>query len=169
MEQELSFEEKLEEANLLLSYREYEEACKIYEELISKEFKSPELFNNHGLALFYLNKYDEALKEFEMAINIDNSFALSYANTGLVYLNLEQYDKAEKFFLKALELNSQNPETHYNLAVNYYRMGNKVEALKHYEFFINYAADEYRNLKESVKKIIAQITEIQNSQTAKNQ
>lgn len=169
MEKEISFEEKLEEANLLLSYRDYEEACKIYEELISKKFNSPELFNNYGLALFYLDKLDEALKEFERAIKLDNSFALSYANTGLVYLNRAQYDEAERFFLKALELDPQNPETHYNLAVTYYRMNNKADALKHYEFFINYAGDEYGKLKESVKKIIAQINEIQNSQPDSNQ
>ncbi|MCX7988347.1 MAG: tetratricopeptide repeat protein [Thermodesulfovibrio sp.] len=164
MEKEISFEEKLEEANLLLRYREFEEACKIYEELISKEFKSPELHNNYGLALFYLDKAEEALKEFEKAINLNNSFALPYANTGLVYLNQEQYEEAVKFFLKALEFDSKNPETHYNLAVAYYRMDNKTEALKYYESFINYAGDEYKKLKESVKKIITQIIESQNPQ-----
>lgn len=164
MEKEPSFEERLEEANLFLRHREFEEACKIYEELISKEFKSPELHNNYGLALFYLDKAEEALKEFEKAINLNNSFTLPYVNTGLVYLNQEQYDKAVEFFLRAIEFDSGNPETYYNLAVTYYRMGSKTEALKYYESFINKAGDEYSKLKESVKKIITQIIEGQNPQ-----
>lgn len=164
MKKETAFEERLEEANLLLRHREFEEACKIYEELISKEFKSPELHNNYGLALFYLDKAEEALKEFEKAINLNNSFTLPYANKGLVYLNQEQYDKAVEFFLKANELDSGNPETYYNLAVTYYRMGNKNEALKYYKSFINNAGIEYNKLKESVEKIITQIIESQNPQ-----
>lgn len=158
MEQQ-SFEERFEEANLLLRYREFEEACKIYSELIKENSNLPELHNNYGLALFYLNKFEEAINEFKKAIEINSSFALPYANTGLVYLNKEEYEKAEEFFLKALELDSENPETHYNLAVTYYRMDKKPDALKHYEAFIKYSGEDYRNLKESVQKIIAQIKE----------
>lgn len=152
-----SFEEKLEEANLLLRYREYEEACKIYSELLKENHSSAELHNNYGLALFYLDKFDEALDEFKKAIEIDNSFALPYSNMGLIYLNKEEYSKAEEFFLKALKIDPENPETHYNIAVTYYRMGKKQDALKHYESFLSFCGQEYGNLKESVKKIIFQI------------
>lgn len=162
MEKEAPWEDKLEEANLLLTYKEFEEACKIYEDLISNEFYSPEVFNNYGLALFYLDRFDEAIEEFKKAINLDNSFSLPYANIGLVYLNKSDYDKAKEFFLKALELDPQNPETHYNLAVTFYRKNEKTEALKHYEFFLNYAGEGYKSLKESVRKIINQIKANQN-------
>lgn len=159
MEKENSFEERFEEANLLLRYKEFEEACKIYSELIKENSNLPELHNNYGLALFYLDKFDEAINEFKKATEIDSTFALAYANIGLVYLNKEEYEKAEQFFLKALELDPQNPETHYNLAVTYYRMDKKSDALKHYEFFMEYSGEEYSKLKESVKKIIDQIKE----------
>jgi len=54
MEQELTFEERLQEANLLLRYSQYEEACRIYSELIRENSQIPELHNNYGLALFIL-------------------------------------------------------------------------------------------------------------------
>lgn len=159
MENKPSFEERLEEANLLLGYREYEKACTVYEELISEGFSSAELFNNYGLTLFYLDKFDDALKEFEKAIEFNNTFALPYSNIGLVYLNQQKYNKAVDFFLKALNVAPDNPETHYNLAVSYYRMGKKMHSLKHYELFIEYAGDKYNNLKKSVLQIIKQIKE----------
>lgn len=159
MEKEISFEERLQEANLLLTYREYEEACRIYSELLKENHSFAELHNNYGLALFYLDRFDEALEEFKKAIEIDNSFALPYSNMGLIYLNREEYDRAEEFFLKALEIDSKNPETHYNIAVTYYRMGKKKDALKHYESFLLFCGQDYGNLKESVKKIIFQIKE----------
>ncbi len=157
MEREITFEERLEEANLLLRYREYEEACKIYNELLKENRSSPELHNNYGLALFYLDRFDEALEEFKKAIEINNSFALPYSNIGLIYLNREEYDRAEEFFLKALNIDPKNPETHYNIAVTYYRMGKKKDALKHYEDFMSLCGQDYGNLKESVRKIISQI------------
>lgn len=159
MEKELNFEERLEEANLLLRYGKYEEACKIYNELLKENHHSAELHNNYGLALFYLDRFDEAQEEFKRAIEIDNSFALPYSNTGLIYLNKEEYEKAEEFFLKALKIDPENPETHYNIAVTYYRMGKKEDALKHYEAFLSFCGEDYVNLKESVKRIIFQIKE----------
>lgn len=159
MEKEDSFEERLEEANLLLRYKEYEEACKIYRELLKESPTSAELHNNYGLALFYLDRFNEALDEFKKAIEIDNSFALPYSNIGLIYLNKKDYNRAEEFFLKALKIDPENPETHYNIAVTYYRMGKKQEALKHYESFLSFCGQEYGSLKESVKKIIFQIKE----------
>ncbi|MBC7189044.1 tetratricopeptide repeat protein [Thermodesulfovibrio sp. Kuro-1] len=161
MENKINFEEKLEEANLLLRYREFEEACKIYDELLNENYQSPELYNNYGLALFYLDKFDEAVEKFQKAIEIDTSFALAYANMGLVYLNKAEYEKAEQFFLQALERDPENPETHYNIAVTYYRLNKKTDALKHYEAFLGVSGDDYGKLKESVQKIIAQIKSIQ--------
>lgn len=168
MEKETSLEEKFEEANLLLRYREFEQACSIYEELISQGFNSPELHNNYGLALFYLNKVEDSLREFEESIRLDNSFALPYANIGLVHLNNMEYDKAVEFFKKALEFDKGNPETHYNLAVTYYRIGKKDDALQHYEAFLKFAGDEYGKLKESVYKIINQITESKDKDKEEN-
>ncbi len=157
MENKPNFEEKLEEANLLIRYKEFEEACKIYDELLKENYQSAELQNNYGLALFYLDKLDEAIEKFKKAIEIDATFALPYANIGLVYMNMGEYEKAEQFFLEALEREPENPETHYNIAVTNYRLGKKNEALNHYEAFINFSGDEYEKLKESVKKIIIQI------------
>lgn len=159
MENQINFEEKLEEANLLLRYREFEEACKIYDELLNENHQYPELYNNYGLALFYLDKFDEAIEKFQKAIEIDPNFALGYANIGLVYLNKSDYEKAKQFFLQALERDPENPETHYNIAVTYYRLNKKTEALKHYEAFLGFSGDDYGKLKESVQKIIKQIKE----------
>ncbi|MGB9822364.1 MULTISPECIES: tetratricopeptide repeat protein [Thermodesulfovibrio] len=153
------FEARFEEANLMLRYKEFEEACKIYSELIKENSNLPELHNNYGLALFYLSKFEEAIEEFKKAIEIKKDFALPYVNIGLVYLNKEEYEKAIEYFLKALEFDHENPETHYNLAVTYYRIDRKLDALNHYEAFIKYSGDDYSKLKESVQRIIAQIKE----------
>ncbi|MEN2985441.1 MAG: tetratricopeptide repeat protein [Thermodesulfovibrionaceae bacterium] len=154
--QKNSFYEKLEEANHLLIYREYEEACKIYEELL-KENSSAELHNNYGLALFYLDKYEEALQQFDRAIQLEENFCLPYINTGLIYLNRGEYEKAVEFLTKAITLDNKNSEAHYNIAVAYYRLNKKKEALFHYEEFIKNSGNEYVKLKESVGKIIEQI------------
>lgn len=157
MENKINFEEKLEEANLLLKYSEFKEACNIYNELLKENYQSAELYNNYGLALFYLDKFDEAIENFKKAIEIDTDFALPYANMGLIYLNNGNYEKAEHFFLQALKKDPENPETHYNLAVTYYRLNKKNDALKHYEAFMSFSGNDYGKLKESVRKIITQI------------
>lgn len=156
MQDKFSFDEKLEEANHHLVYKNYEEACKIYEELL-KEHSSAELHNNYGLALFYLDRYEDALREFEKAIEIDREFSLPYINMGLIYLNKGEYEKAIDSLNHALKFDSGNPEAHYNLAVSYYRLEKKKEALTHYEEFIKQGGDEYQALKESVSRIIEQI------------
>lgn len=157
MEKDLNFDEKLEEANLLLQYREFEEACALYEDLIKLNPNIAELRNNYGLALFYLDKFNEAIDEFKKAIELNKEFALPYSNIGLVYLNQGEYEKAVDSFLTALKLDPTNAETHYNLAVTYYRMNKKDEALKHYEEFIKNNDHRYEKLKTGIEKIIAQI------------
>lgn len=164
MEKTQDFNDRFEEANLLLKHRAFDEACKIYSELIAENSSIPELYNNYGLALFYLDRYDEAIEKFSKAIELKNDFSLPYANIGLVYLNSGEYEKAVSYFKKALEFDPQNPETHYNLAVTYFRIDMKNEAIVHYEDFLKFSGDEYKNLKESVRKIVAELREAQKSE-----
>lgn len=163
MERGKDFSERFEEANLLLKYKAFEEACKAYEELISENFEVPELYNNYGLALFYSDRFDEAVEQFRKAIELKSDFSLPYSNIGLVHLNRGEYDRAIDYFKRAIELDPQNPETHYNIAVSYFRIERKSEAAYHFEEFLKYSADEYRNLREGVKRIVSEIRETQKS------
>lgn len=102
-------------------------------------FNSGSLHYSIGNGLSALGHEEEAARAFTIAIQHltgDGApllLAECYKNLGSSYERLGHGDKASGFFREALRHNPQLPEAHYALGLNYYRKGDYVEALEHFD------------------------------------
>jgi len=154
----------LEEGVILHKSGKFEEAKKIYEEIIKKNPNNFEVINLLGIIFLQLKKYDEATLLIKKAIKINPNHHALYNNLGVSYKELEQHEEAIKNFKKAIELNPDYAEAYNNLGITLKNTNQHNESYKAYEKAIelkpNYAEAYnnlgllYKELKEYTKAII---------------
>lgn len=91
---------KFKEANTLYAAGKYEEAVKIYDELIKDDYLSPEIYYNLGNAYFKLNEIPSAILNFERALKLkpdyeDAIFNLKQAN----FRTIDKIDRLPELFI----------------------------------------------------------------------
>jgi len=122
----------LNEGILLHKSGKFEEAKKIYEEILRLNPINFEVTNLLGIISLQLQKYDEAIILITKAISINPNHHALYNNLGVTYKNLEQYDNAIKNFNKAIELNPNYAEAYNNLGIIFKNNKEYEEAYKNY-------------------------------------
>ncbi len=63
------------------------------------------LYDQLGIAYYYVNKYQEAIPWFEKKVAVDTLAIKSYQNLGNCYMKLNNPEKAMEYFNKVLQLN----------------------------------------------------------------
>ena len=58
--------------------------------------KSPELYNNRGVAYSFLKQYKRSIHDFHQAISLDSDHINAYLNRGASYSNLGDCREIEK-------------------------------------------------------------------------
>ena len=88
-DREFLAQQKLEEGNKLYYVKDYQEAIKSYDEVLTfGEYE--EVYNNRGFAYYCLKKYQQALKDFDKAIELNPNHTPAKNNRELC---LEALDK----------------------------------------------------------------------------
>lgn len=100
--------EKIQEGNLLINKSKYDDAIKLYDQVLKIDPTSVEALNGKGLAFNKLGKYEEALTWFDKALKIDPNFVNALYNKGGALAELGKYDEAAKWTNKALEIDKTN-------------------------------------------------------------
>jgi arylsulfatase A-like enzyme/Flp pilus assembly protein TadD len=101
-----------------------------------------ENWRNLGTAELQLGQVDEAEKAFK-AITIQNDhFSPAYNGLGLVAIQRGDGDTARRNFEKAVELDPTAAEPLLNLGVLYDQAGNKPQALRYYQLFLEKASPQ---------------------------
>ncbi len=124
--------------NLGLAYYRknmYEDAIKIYTELIQMDSLEPTAYFQRGLAYHYGNPSQPqlALADYSKAIQLNPAYAMAYLNRGSLYVDqFQKYDLAIDDFNKTLELDPANADAILNKGIAYYREENFDEALRIY-------------------------------------
>jgi tetratricopeptide (TPR) repeat protein len=82
----------------------------------------------NGLGLLWQARgdADKARKYYMMAIRENNDFAEGRNNMGVLAFENFEYEEAAKFFDGALEINPRFKAARYNLALSYFRIGQKL-------------------------------------------
>ena len=95
---------------------------------------------NLGTAQLQMGHVDEAEKAFK-AINLQNDhFSPAYNGLGLAAIQRGDADAAQRDFEKAIELDSKEVEPLLNLGVLFDKAGNKPQALRYYQQFLEKAS-----------------------------
>jgi len=110
----------------------FEEAKKIYEEILKINPNNFEIINLLGIISLQQQNYHEAIILINKAININPNHHALYNNLGAAYKNLKKYNEAIINFKKAIELNPNYAEAYNNLGTIFKNINQYEEAFKNY-------------------------------------
>ncbi len=83
-----------------------------------------------GYCLYDCERFEEAIEQFKIFLDLTADKVVAYELIGEAYSRMEQHENAIKYLLQAAAIDEQNSDIYYQLAVNYYNMGNIDSAIK---------------------------------------
>jgi tetratricopeptide (TPR) repeat protein len=97
-----------EQANKLYNKFDYNEASKIYNQIIKLDPEYAKAYYGLG-SVFYVKKdYNSAIEYYNKAIEKDNKFSQAYEWLGNAYAKQKKYDSALEYWKKSFEINKNN-------------------------------------------------------------
>ena len=128
-----SLQSLLEEACTLHENGAYQQAEKLYRELIEQIPGIWQLHYNRGLLLFETGRYQEALESYLYGLSIAPENEDLLFNSAICQKELGNYDVAIDMYLKALEIQPDDIDCLYNLAGCYRSNGDDYQAARIYQ------------------------------------
>jgi len=122
--------EKIQEGNLLMNNSKFEEAIRLYDQVLMIDPGSVKALNGKGLAFNKLERYEDAIIWFDNALKIEPNSAQILNNKGVSLTNLNKYDEAIKWFDKAIKIDPNFVDALYNKGGALAELGKYDEAAK---------------------------------------
>ena len=97
-------------ANKYLEDGDYEEALRIFDEVIVENPEYKEAHLGKAITLLQMEQLGESRTSFDRAIALDDQYAQAYANRGILNDKAGQYEAALHDYRKALKLNPELAE-----------------------------------------------------------
>lgn len=119
--------------------------------------KYPESWNGHylkGVALRKLEKFDEAIMSFQEAHKLNPHSSDIPNQIGVCFMNSSNYLQAEKFFFKSLRISGHDAAVYNNLAVLFYKKGDKEQAVKYCDIILELFPED--NEAKNLRKLISE-------------
>ena len=110
--------DKNRQAILLMKERKYEEAAKLFNEIIEENPRDPIGYINFGNLLLDIDEKESAERFFLKAIDLDANAATAYYGLGNLHFEQENYQKAQEYFQKALESGLDEADVFYLLGLS---------------------------------------------------
>jgi len=115
-------------------------------------------FRNLGTAYLELRRASEAEKAFKAILVQDDRYAAAYNGLGLVAIQRGDGDAARASFQKAVEYGPEEVEPLLNLGLLYQKTGNRPQALRYFEMFLEKAPREsYGDILPEVREAIKEL------------
>ena len=109
-------------------YSDANKALKYWNNAIRENPKSPEAYNNRGIAFYSLKRYQQAVKDYSQAIRMNPEDAIAYNNRGNAYYEMMKYEPAESDYNKSISLNPQYANAYMNRGLVYYQTDKNEQA-----------------------------------------
>ncbi len=109
----------------------YQEARRIWTDVLQLEPDNVEAYNNLGLALVGLERYDEAITVFKDGIQRFPKDTHLYNGLGGAFLRQGRDDEAIVQFITSIELDPDNADPYLNMAIALNNQGKTEEAVKY--------------------------------------
>lgn len=130
----------LQQAQQAQKLGHYEEAERLWQQVLRQHPNSAEAYYNLGVSLHRQFKLPEAIAAYEQATRLNPHDGASYINLGLASIQVNKVDQAIQSFQAVIALPNQpadpaNTHTlaHYNLAIIFKRQGKLPEARQEVE------------------------------------
>ncbi|HLZ55678.1 MAG TPA: serine/threonine-protein kinase [Ktedonosporobacter sp.] len=126
-------ERLLDEGNKLYQAQRYEEAIRIYGQLIFQEPRNIDAYYQRGSAYYQIKLFQLAISDFEQVIALHPRHANAYYAKGLAYYNLEWYQRALNDFDWAIELHPGDAEIYRRRGSTNYRLERYQQAISDFD------------------------------------
>ena len=144
-----------EKAYNLMLEKDYQQALKIFDDLIYLFPNEANLFSDSGVIFINLNKKKEALKDFDQAVFLEDSYGYRYASRAYARDFFGDTEAAILDYEKAIKLDPEDAVSYNNIGLLQEKLGYKKKAQKNFEL-----ADEIS--KEQEDNLIPQTTVLEN-------
>ena len=121
------------EANRLYREGRYEDALKLYRDILDRNAGLPQIQFNAGNCLFHLERYDEAVTAFKEAVRLKPDFFEAYTNLANAFSKLRRFEEAVPFFEQALAAYPENPALLSSTALLLLNSGQSDRAIENLE------------------------------------
>ena len=110
-------------------HKEYDKALEACDFALAIDEHDENVIAFKGYCYYDNEQYAEAAEQFGIFLQHTSDKAVAYELIAEAYGRMEQHEKAIENLLKAVELNDRSHDLYYQLAVNYYYLGNIDEAI----------------------------------------
>lgn len=104
MKETVPGENRFRFANQNLEDGNYDEALKVFDEVVSKHPDYAAAHMGRAITLMQLGMFNESGAAFDRAIELDENFAAAYANRGILNDRTGRFEEAVQDYRKAVEL-----------------------------------------------------------------
>lgn len=115
----------------------YEQAIRIYQQLISKGNADSVIFSNLGHVQMKTGDHKNALRNYKLALEYDSANEYAYNNIAQAHFHLHEFDEAIPYAEKALEINPKLKQASSLLAIIYALENHKENAEKYFHIAIS--------------------------------
>jgi tetratricopeptide (TPR) repeat protein len=119
------------EANRLYKEGRYEEALKLYRDILGGNAGLAQIHFNAGNCLFHLERYGEALDAFKEAVRLKPYFFDAYTNLAGTFGKLKKFEEAIPFFEEALAAYPESPALLSGAGLLYLSSGRNDKAVEY--------------------------------------
>lgn len=102
-------------AILLARHKRYDEAIRIWRNVIKKTPNNPDVLANLGLAHRHCGQLEPAKKYLQKALRLKPAHANALLNMGFVLSGLKEYDNAMSYYQRSLKINPNNLQALFNI------------------------------------------------------
>jgi tetratricopeptide (TPR) repeat protein len=109
------------------------EAKEVYEQLLAKDRKQPDVLHMLGVIYSSQKEYQKAAELIGEAIALDPERAPFHHNLGQAYRQQDKYEEAREAYRQAVLLNPDEAESHFCLGNTHMALGAQKEALRAFQ------------------------------------
>lgn len=125
----LSAQDLLVLGNAYYYMQQYQDAKRIYDQILNLNPDDPDVLNNRGIIYRQLERYEEALTDLNRSLQIRPSHPSVLVNRGNTYNQLGRHKEALSDLNHSLELRPDDPLTLSNRSIAYFYLERYEEAL----------------------------------------
>jgi tetratricopeptide (TPR) repeat protein len=122
-----------EKAYNLMLEKDYQQALKIFDDLIYLFPNEANLLSDRGVIFIHLNKKEEALKDFDQAVFLEDSYGYRYASRAYARDFFGDTEAAILDYEKAIKLDPEDAVSYNNIGLLQEKLGYQQKAQKNFE------------------------------------